>query len=172
MAETCVCPHHAEEVDIEGPLPVHHGDLLERAAQHYPGVIHQDIDATHRTQSGFAQALDIGVPSNIAMHGHNTPAEGGDFGTRFLKPTVVDICDDEIRPASGHGQRGALANPTSATSDDRDFPFELHSSSPCLFLPLSLGPERERPSSPIRRWPSPTGARRKFSAVVCPCRTA
>ena len=65
--------------------------------------------------------LTVGVLGNIAMHGHNTPAEGDDFGTRLLKPTVVNICDNDIRPASGHGQRGASADPTGAARDDRHF---------------------------------------------------
>ena len=90
-------------------------------------VIHQDINVTHGAQSGFAQALDIGVLGNIAMHGQSTPAKRSDGGTRLLKPQVVDICDDDIRPASGHGQRRASADPTGATRDDCDFPCELHS---------------------------------------------
>ena len=104
------------------------------AAQHHSRVIHQDINAAHSAQSGFAQVLDIGVPGNVAMHGENTPPEIGDVGTRLLKPTVVNIGDDEIRPATGHGQRGASANPTGATSDDRDFPCALHSASLLCFL--------------------------------------
>src|SRR5205823_6716729 len=69
------------------------------------------------------------------MHGENTPPEGGDGGARLRKPTLVNIGDDDIRAAAGHGQRGASANPTGAASDDRDFPCELHSSTPFVSVP-------------------------------------
>jgi hypothetical protein len=108
--------------------------VLERTAQHHPRVIHQDINAAHRTQRSFAQALDIGVYGNVAMHGQRTSAEGDNVGTRLLKPTVVNICDDNICPASGHGQCGASANPTGTASDDGDFACALHSSNPFCFF--------------------------------------
>jgi hypothetical protein len=68
------------------------------------------------------------------MHGQSPPAEGGDGSTRYLKPMVVDICDNDIHPTSGHSQRSASADATGTAGNDRDFPCELHSLSLlCLF---------------------------------------
>jgi hypothetical protein len=60
------------------------------------------------------------------MNRYSAAAKRGDLAACFLKPSVVHIRNDDLRPSPGHSQSGSFADPTRTTRDDGHLAFKLH----------------------------------------------
>src|SRR5688572_1619261 len=116
----------AEHVDVEVPVEVFFGDVLQRREPVDTRVVDQDVEPAELLDRRVDNGLRIGLLGDVAANGDRLAAGGGDAGDNGLGALLAGgIVDDDGRAFGGEGRGDGGADALGCAGDEGDFSGEL-----------------------------------------------
>jgi len=118
--------HHAPEIDVEQPLEIAFGDLIEGPVERDAGVVDKKVDEAVRGEHGFGQSGDARAVGHVEpMQADREPtARGAAFGLE--KARFADVGERQTASAAGERDGNRPSDPACGVGHQGDAAAEVH----------------------------------------------
>ncbi len=110
----------ALEVEVDHPVPLLGGRVLDRAEQHLAGVVDDDVEAAQLVDGAVDRGDRLLLVGDVGLDRQRGVTGAADLGGQPLQPFEPARRHRDFGPLGGQRPRGRLADATAGAGDQRN----------------------------------------------------